>query len=842
MFRLPQFSDPMENTPYTAAVARPFEVYNSIFLTLPLDGIRGTGVQVPLFQETCRKALANGDSPREVVEGYFKQAGVASEDQIGVLFRFIQYIERQVVLVDALEDARYERLNDLQGAESLTGLLPRIERRDLQNELKEAMKAQRVRIVLTAHPTQFYPGSALGIITDLTEVVRLGDFEGARDLLHQLGLTPFFQEQAPTPYDEAVRQGWYLENVFYPALPALVMRMGAAADVDPLEVAAAFDIGFWPGGDRDGNPFVDAATTLRVASRLRLMLLRCYRRELRALRRRITFKGVQGKLDTVQSLIEAALMSKDVGFDVELALSDLGEVEQLVRQHYGGLHVVEIQRLRVALAIFGQHFASMDVRQDSRVLRRAAEAMGIEGDDVQSLMATRSQSNAAGVADDVERDAVEVMAAIREIQFSNGVQGCHRFIISNCRGASDVARLYALARTTFEGDTVPLDLVPLFETVDDLAAAPAAMRTLLSDPAYRAHVAQRGDRQTVMLGFSDGTKDGGYLRANWSIHQAKETVSQACSEAGVEVVFFDGRGGPPARGGGNTHRFYASLGPDVETREVQTTIQGQSISSNFGTPQSAGYNLELLFTAGLQHRLIDPEKSRWTLEQRNLMNLLAERSYAEYNALKARPEFMDYLQTYGTLKYYGETNIASRPTRRKKSGPLTLDDLRAIPFVGSWSQLKQNVPGFFGIGTALQVLEQEGKLDDAAALYREQPLFAALVENSMQSMRKCNFDLTAHLQHHPDFGGLWQTVKDEFDLTHRLLLTITGQSALMERSPDIAASIDLRESIILPLLVIQQAALQWIDGQGTPPAASETLQKLVVRSMFGIVNAGRNAV
>ena len=224
------------------------------------------------------------------------------------------------------------------------------------------------------------------------------------------------------------------------------------------------------------------------------------------------------------------------------------------------------------------------------------------------------------------------------------------------------------------------------------------------------------------------------------------------------------------------------------------------------------------------------------------MNLLAERSYAEYNALKARPEFMDYLQTYGTLKYYGETNIASRPTRRKKSGPLTLDDLRAIPFVGSWSQLKQNVPGFFGIGTALQVLEQEGRLEDAAALYRDQPLFAALVENSMQSMRKCNFDLTAHLQDHPEFGGLWKTVKEEFDLTRRLLLTVTGQAQLMERSPDIAASIDLRESIILPLLVIQQAALQWIDGQGQAPADAEVLQKLVVRSMFGIVNAGRNAV
>lgn len=831
----------MENTPYTTAVARPFEVYNSIFLTLPLDGIRGTGVQVPLFQETCRRALAAGASPRELVESYYDQAGVAEQDRAGLLFRFIQYIERQVVLVDALEDARYDRLNDLQGVESLTGLLPRIQRRGLEDALQDALSEQRVRIVLTAHPTQFYPGSALGIITDLTEVVRKGDFEGARDLLHQLGLTPFFQAQSPTPYDEAVRQGWYLEHVFYPALPALVMRIAASTESDPMTVARAFDIGFWPGGDRDGNPYVDAATTLRVASRLRLMLLRCYRRELRALRRRITFKGVDGMLDAVQSQVEAALMSRDVVLDVESAIVDLDAVERAVRRDYGGLHVAEIQRLRVALAMFGRHFASIDIRQDSRVLRRAAEAMGIASDDIAELMGIQSDRSSDAVEDDVERDAVEVMAVIREIQEANGERGCHRFIISNCRGASDVARLYALARTTFEGD-IPLDFVPLFETVDDLAAAPAAMRQLFADPAYRAHVAQRGDRQTVMLGFSDGTKDGGYLRANWSIHEAKESVSKACSEAGVEVVFFDGRGGPPARGGGNTHRFYASLGPDVETREVQTTIQGQSISSNFGTPMSAGYNLELLFTAGLQHRLIDTEKSRWTSAQRALMGLLADRSYAEYNALKARPEFMAYLQTYGTLKYYGETNIASRPTRRKKAGPLTLDDLRAIPFVGSWSQLKQNVPGFFGIGTALEALEREGRLEEAADLYRDQPLFAALVENSMQSMRKCNFDLTAHLENHPEFGDLWKTVRDEFDRTRRLLLAIAGQSDLMERSPDIAASIDLRESIILPLLVIQQAALQWVDGQGQAPAEKEVLEKLVVRTMFGIVNAGRNAV
>ena len=224
------------------------------------------------------------------------------------------------------------------------------------------------------------------------------------------------------------------------------------------------------------------------------------------------------------------------------------------------------------------------------------------------------------------------------------------------------------------------------------------------------------------------------------------------------------------------------------------------------------------------------------------MDELAERSHAEYTLLKAHPMFMEYLLTYGTLRHYGATNVASRPTSRKKDGPLTLEDLRAIPFVGSWSQLKQNVPGFYGIGSALSAMEKEGRLEEVAELYRSQPLFAALLENSMQSMRKCNFSLTAHLERDVRFGDLWQKVWSEYELTKSLILRITGQSELMERSPDIAESIDLRESIILPLLVIQQAALQWLDGQGTPPADRAVLEKLVVRTMFGIINAGRNAV
>ena len=832
----------MEHSTYASAVARPFEVYNSIFLTLPLDGIRGTGLRVPLFAEACREGLAQGRSPMDLLTEHLSEVHLPEEERVGLLFRYVQYIERQVVLVDALEDARYDRLNDLEGAESLAGILPRIARRGLDEALSDALRGQHVRVVLTAHPTQFYPGTALGIITDLTARIEAGDLESAHNLLHQLGLTPFFQAKKPTPYEEAVRQSWYLEHVFFEALPRLALRVTASTGVS-LDVAAGlFSVGFWPGGDRDGNPYVDAGTTLRVARRLRLTLLRCYRRAFRLLRRRITFKGLDIELDALQSKVEEAILAIDSQvFDDEGVLEGLEAIEARVREDFGGLHAEDIARLRVAILMFGRHFAAIDIRQDSRVLKRSADALGLPAG-IDALLATERVDSMAEGTDEVVQDVWKVMESIREIQQLNGPRGCHRFIISNCRGAEDVIRLFTMARHAHAGSEMALDFVPLFETVEDLAGAPDQMRTLFATAAYRTHVVRRGDVQHVMLGFSDGTKDGGYLRANWSIHQAKERLSAVCREAGVEVVFFDGRGGPPARGGGNTHRFYASLGPDVETREVQTTIQGQSISSNFGTPRSASYNLELLLTAGIQHRLIDPEKSRWTEGQRALMDQLAERSYAEYTALKAHPVFMEYLSTYGTLKHYGATNIASRPTSRKKDGPLTLDDLRAIPFVGSWSQLKQNVPGFFGIGTALAELEKEGRLEEAAELYRTQPLFAALLENSMQSMRKCNFALTAHLEQDDRFGDLWRTVRAEFELSRSLILRISGQSELMERVPAIAESIDLREGIILPLLVIQQAALQWLDGQGQSPAEAAVLEKLVVRTMFGIINAGRNAV
>lgn len=845
---------------YSAVVSHPFHVFNGIFLTLPLDGIRQTGLRVPLLQEACDEGLNKAKTPAEILDGFFASQGLHNvEGKADLLFRIIQYVERQVVLVDALEDARYAQLNDLGGAESLQSFMQRIRRHRKEADLREILGEYAVRVVLTAHPTQFYPGNALAIITDLAKAMEENDLVSIRKLLHQLGLTPFFNSEPPTPYDEAVRQTWYLENVFYHAAPELYAKVAQTLD-DPSAEALSeslISIGFWPGGDRDGNPFVDSQTTWNVAERLRLTLLRCYRREIRDLRRRITFKHVSARLDQLQDRIEYAMLHPDSAvLSVADLNNELDDIAHWVAKHSNGLFIEKIRGFQFKLRLFGLHFASLDIRQDSRVIQKALdEALAVAGVDVEAFRALPAAEQVNELLSDKWKGAVDrleeerhhdIIASLRtmaKIQKHNGVRACHRYIISNCRGIIDVAAVAALARMAGLDEETALDIVPLFETIADLARSEDEVRDMYTHPAYRAHLSRRGDRQTVMLGFSDGTKDGGYLQANWSIYEAKRRLSKLSRDEGITVVFFDGRGGPPARGGGNTHRFYAAHGQDIENTEIQTTIQGQTISSNFGIPRSAGFNLELLLTAGLQSRIFEDSQTHFSADQEALIQALGQHSFAHYTRLKEHPEFMNYLTQWGTLKYYGETNIGSRPTSRAKDGPLTFGDLRAIPFVGSWTQLKQNVPGFFGLGTALEWLDSEGRIEEARALYRDNSFFRALVENSMQSMMKSDFRLTAHLENDAQFGGIWSMVRDEYELTKRWVLDIAGQQSLMERNPHIKESIGLRDDIIRPLLVIQHFALgQLANGDDSSKWEADVLKRLVVRSMFGIINASRNAV
>jgi phosphoenolpyruvate carboxylase len=346
-----------------------------------------------------------------------------------------------------------------------------------------------------------------------------------------------------------------------------------------------------------------------------------------------------------------------------------------------------------------------------------------------------------------------------------------------------------------------------------------------------------------MLGFSDGTKDGGYLMGNWSIYKAKEELTKVSKDNNIAVVFFDGRGGPPARGGGKTHKFYASMGKNIANKEIQLTIQGQTVSSNFGTIDAAQYNLEQLIHAGISNDLFSNRHITLQPEEEALLQEMANVSFQSYSALKNHPEFMDYLIEISPLKYYSETNIGSRPTKRG-SGKLNMADLRAIPFVGSWSQLKQNVTGYYGVGAALQKMDEEGKMNSLKTLYKSSMFFKTLIDNCEMAMKKCFFPLTEYLSRDKKFSEIWNMMYQEFVITEKYLFKLTGNNELMSDYAVEQSSINLREKIVLPLVTIQQFAManiREIENEQIKDSSKETYEKLVMRCSFGIINAGRNS-
>jgi len=368
---------------------------------------------------------------------------------------------------------------------------------------------------------------------------------------------------------------------------------------------------------------------------------------------------------------------------------------------------------------------------------------------------------------------------------------------------------------------------------------------LYENEFYRNHLQNRENHQTIMVGFSDGTKDGGYLRANWSIYRAKEELTKVSREFGIKVTFFDGRGGPPARGGGNNHNFYSSLGTDIEDKEIQLTVQGQTISSNYGTVTTAMYNLERLFTAGLENHLFRGNRVEDELssDDKVLIEEMASLAYDSYLDLKNHPMFVKYLDKKTPLRFYGQTNIGSRPTKRGNDDEgLKFEDLRAIPFVGSWAQMKQNVPGFYGFGTAIEQMGNEGKKEEIKQLYKKSLFFRTLIENSMQSLSKAFFPATKYLRDEADYKEFWDKMYNEFLLTRDQLLEVSGQKELLDSNNVTKVSIKTRERIVLPLITIQQYALQMLaEDPKNLPVDVETYNQLIMRAMFGIINAARNS-
>jgi len=850
---------------------------------------------LPLFTEYAKAELEKGNHPRDIVHTFFRERGGIPEEKeiVNELFRIMRLVERQVVLFDALEDSAFLKTHDLHGPGSIKDLVNRVRNSGKIADYEEFISNYSVRIVLTAHPTQFYTDEVLTILTDLGESLKHNDIRTIHELLLQMGQTRFKNREKPTPLEEAEGLMWALEHVMYRVVPEINQSLSEIDDQHRFrDIPKVLELGFWPGGDRDGNPYVTSDLTMQVGNLLRHTILRLYLRDFSELRRRLTFAGVISLVDRVYARLEQTLYPysfvdhgfgedqsckdlENLGYEnVEEFLSDLREMHKLIDEHHSGLFNERLEQFIVKVQSFGFHFATLDIRQDSSIHGRffnelilflekkdltfgIVKYLDLAPEDriptllgLLELLRSTSPDLRAEWAEGLKRDLLvrdeSVLAdcigsieALSVIQKRNGTRGAHRYVISNTQGAHNVLEAWVLG--LFGGmDPINLDfdIVPLFETIPDLHNAPYIMQQLYELEIYQSHLGKRNRHQTIMLGFSDGTKDGGYVTANWEIYKAKENLSAISRQYGYKVSFFDGRGGPPARGGGNTHKFYRSLGPDIDSSSIQLTIQGQTISSLYGTPESATFNLEQLVSAGIENNLFPQDFHSVSLNERELLNELSVLAQESYSELKSHPLFVSYLEVMTPLHYYGKTNIGSRPARRAPTKQLEFSNLRAIPFVGAWSQMKQNIPGFFGFGTALEKMSQNGKTDALKKLYRESLFFRTLVENSMQSLTKAYFPLTQYISHDEKFGAFWQIIYNEAERTTVKLLEVSGQQTLLESELSVKESINLRATMILPSLVIQQFAL---TRQREEPG-NDLYEKLILKSLAASINASRNAV
>jgi phosphoenolpyruvate carboxylase len=830
-----------------------YHIYNGLFLNLSYTDENNVGYLLPILKRSAEKGLSQGLDPERIINDFFDEHFDNSDPKarLNFMFRVIQFIERQVVLYDSIEDSAFPHMKKHREELTVLDFLQIAKREEKTQEVIDKLNDFSVRITFTAHPTQFYPMSVLDIIADLRKLIEGDEIHAIDSKLHQLGLTSMLNKDKPTPLDEAKNIIHYLRSVYYDAIGQLYAELRQDIGSELFDNPKIVQLGFWPGGDRDGNPFVTHQITRQVADELRMTLMKCYYGDVKTLSRLLSFKHVNQILEDLRKKLYDAMFNPGIRLSYAEIMDSLQKVRSQLVENYHSMFIDELEVFMDKVQIFRTHFACMDIRQNHDVHERAITEIlrfnGLISDkldeiDEERLIQILSEEslNLGGFnsEDSLVNDCIKNISQLKEIQDINGMAACERYIISNSEDIFSILFVFALLRWAGEwNEGMDIDIIPLFETMNGMKHSEAIMQQVFDVPAYQKHLAHRNQTQTMMLGFSDGTKDGGYLQANWNIFKTKEALSTVCKANNVRAIFFDGRGGPPARGGGKTHRFYAAQSDKISNNEIQITIQGQTITSTYGTQDQFKYNADQMLAAGL-HNEISGDQNSISEEHRSCLEELATLSFDKYKALKEHPSFIPYLELQSTLKYYARANIGSRPAKRGGDKQLRLEDLRAISFVGSWSQLKQNVPGYYGIGTALNQMNSEGRLEEFKALFREVPIFRALILNSMMSLAKTNFDLTSYMSKDKDFGPFWNLLHAEFELTVKMVLEISGYEQLMEEEALSRESVMARESIVLPLLVIQQYGLMQIKKNDS---LKESYEKLVTRSLYGNINASRNS-
>jgi phosphoenolpyruvate carboxylase len=529
--------------------------------------------------------------------------------------------------------------------------------------------------------------------------------------------------------------------------------------------------------------------------------------------------------------------------DAELAELQAALVEDgLARVAWG-----EVAELRWQLETFGFHLASLEIRQHSAVHRAALEALGVAGSPEDADVTVEV---APGVP------LGEVLATFRSVaalQERYGEEACRRFVVSFTAGAGDVTDVLRLAAIAAgDGDPPRLDVVPLFESSEALTAAGPILDELLLDPGYRRHLATRGDRQEVMLGYSDSNKESGFLAAAWMLHRAQEALVAVARERGVELTLFHGRGGAIGRGGGPANRAILGGAPGSVDGRLKLTEQGEVIAANYADPAIARRHLEQLTGAALIAST--PEHDSAAAEALRaggpLMAELAETARAAYRALVHEdPGFAAFFRDITPITELSDLRLGSRPAARGRSGgdgAPPIDALRAIPWTFAWSQSRINLPGWYGLGSALEAFRAahgDDGLAEIGRLYRSWPFLASLFDNAEMILAKADMGVArryASLATNPDGERRWGTIEAEYHRTVGLLLRVTGRDHLLDGAPVLQRSIALRNPYVDALSELQVRLLARLRAMPDDDPDRGRVLRLVQLSVNGVAAGLQN--
>jgi phosphoenolpyruvate carboxylase len=798
----------------------------------------------------------------------------------------------------------YQREGSAPQPESLLDVLGRLKQQGVgADELLGWLDRLWIEPVFTAHPTEAVRRSLLekeqaivrslidGFDQNRTPQERKEDDDRIYMALSSGWQTAEASPVRPTVQDEHHHVGFYLANPIYRIVPALFEALADALQT-VYGVAAKLPqlLGFatWVGGDMDGNPNVGADTIAASLSTQRTHVIEHYLADVAALARllsqtegRVTVDpALQRRLDDYRARFPAAAervrprhadmpyrgLLTVIGARLEATLqndhsegytsaAELLDDLQLIAASlvdHRGLHAgaYAVQRLIRRVRTFGLHLARLDVRQDSRVHDEALAAL-LDNPSWPQLAAEQRADQlrryASGEAlfpishADVVTSLYDVFATLGDARRRYGKDAVGLYIISMARSAADVLAVLALARYggLVENDNVPLDIAPLFETVDDLKNAPATLHALLDDPVYRQHLAERGNQQWVMLGYSDSGKDGGTLASRWGLQRAQVELLEAAKGAGIQLAFFHGRGGSASRGGARIAPALMSSPRGAVAGVLRVTEQGEVIHRKYGIRALALRNLEqtvgAVLRASLRPRETEPREARW----REQMNALSASSRETYRAFVEHERFVDYFRSATPIDVIEQMTLGSRPaSRRSMRG---VHDLRAIPWVFAWTQCRSILPGWYGLGSALEHGVQQ--FGDAAMveMAHDWPFFANMLDDVEMVLAKCDLDIAEAFSKlsgplHEEFFGL---IRDEFARTRHWLLQLKGSDALLQGDPRLAASIRLRNPYIDPMSLLQVDLLQrWRDGDRADNAVLRALVACVNGVAQGLQNTG----